>query len=56
MFEILETGVGALEDLSDEPLLVLRLPEVSPLIGKTLAESKVGRVDGSDGNWDLAGQ
>lgn len=35
------TGVAALRELSDEPVLVLRLPKNSPLVGKTVAESQV---------------
>ncbi|MDH3493117.1 MAG: SLC13 family permease [Acidobacteriota bacterium] len=41
------TGVRALRELIDEPLLVLRLPEDSVLVGKTIAESKVSELMGA---------
>ncbi len=44
ILEIERTGVAALRELSDEPVLVLRLPEDSPLVGKTIAESHVSEL------------
>ncbi len=41
LFEIELSGVAALDELNDEPVLVLRLPGESPLVGKTVAESQV---------------
>ncbi len=41
-FEVERTGLGALRDLIDVPLLVLRLPPGSPLCGKTVLERDNG--------------
>lgn len=38
------TGMDALGELSDEPVLVIRLPEDSPLVGQTIAESQVSEL------------
>ncbi|NNE65663.1 MAG: hypothetical protein HKN33_03780, partial [Pyrinomonadaceae bacterium] len=46
LFAVEVSGVEALEDLIDEPLLVLRLPEGSPIVNKTVAESKVSQLMG----------
>ncbi len=45
-FEVERTGVDALQDLIDVPLLVLRLPEDSALVGRTIAESRLSEVMG----------
>jgi di/tricarboxylate transporter len=44
LFDVQTTGVAALSELSDEPVLVLRLPEDSPLVEKTIAESQVSEL------------
>lgn len=44
LFEIELTGVAALAELRDEPILVLRLPDDSPLIGKSISESHVSEL------------
>ena len=36
----------ALDELSDEPVLVLRLPEESSLVGKTISESHMSGLMG----------
>ena len=46
LFDVELTGMSALDELSDEPILVLRLPEESHLVGKTIAESQVSGLRG----------
>lgn len=45
-FELLMAGVAALKELRKEPLLVIRIPEISPLVGRTVAESRVAELMG----------
>jgi len=46
LFEVELAGIEALDELSDEPILVLRLPNDSPLAGKTIAESQESGLRG----------
>ena len=46
LFNVELAGVAALDELSDEPVLVLRLPEESSLVGKTISESHVSGLMG----------
>jgi di/tricarboxylate transporter len=46
LFHVERSGAAALDELKDEPVLVLRLPEDSSLVGKTIAESQVAGLMG----------
>jgi len=46
LFDIELSGIAALDELNDEPVLVLHLPEDSPLVGKTIAKSHVSGLMG----------
>ncbi len=46
LFEIERTGVTALSELRHEPILILRLPKDSLLVGKTISESQVAELMG----------
>ncbi|MEM6706074.1 MAG: SLC13 family permease [Acidobacteriota bacterium] len=45
-FEVLERGVSALDRLVDHGLFVLELPEGSPMVGHTVAVSRMGELMG----------
>ncbi len=44
LFEVEIAGLSALSELRDEPILVLRLPGDSSLVGKTVADSRVSEL------------
>ncbi len=63
LFEVELTGVSALSELKDEPVLVLRLPEKSSLVGKRISSSQVaelmnvmiiGILRGDDFHWSIS--
>ncbi len=65
LFDVELTGVEALSELRDEPILVVRLPNDSPLVGKAIAESQVsdlsnvmiiGILRGDKVKWSISPQ